>query len=136
MKRLTTLLVAATLAGATTLAFAQDIKIAHIYGKTGALEAYAKQTQAGLMLGLEYATGGSMAVLGRKIVIIEKDDQIKPDVAKSALAAASVGDDSAAEQLVLARFYAQQLLPQVSGLESATTAGADDLYAFEAVPVR
>ena len=52
MKRLTTLLAAATLAGATSLAFAQDIKIAHIYGKTGPLEAYAKQTQAGLMLGL------------------------------------------------------------------------------------
>ena len=92
MKRLTTLLVAATFASAASLAFAQDIKIAHIYGKTGALEAYAKQTQAGLMLGLEYATGGSMTVLGRKIVIIEKDDQIKPDVAKSALAAA-YGDD-------------------------------------------
>src|SRR5678815_2393708 len=92
MKRIKTLLAAVTLAGATTLAFAQDIKIAHIYGKTGALEAYAKQTQAGLMLGLEYATGGSMTVLGRKIVIIEKDDQIKPDVAKSALAAA-YGDD-------------------------------------------
>src|SRR6185503_13895933 len=92
MKRFKTLLAAATLAGATTLAFAQDIKIAHIYGKTGALEAYAKQTQAGLMLGLEYATGGSMTVLGRKIVIIEKDDQLKADVAKSALAEA-YGDD-------------------------------------------
>ena len=92
MKRLTTLLAAAALAGVASLAFAQDIKIAHIYGKTGALEAYAKQTQAGLMLGLEYATGGSMTVLGRKIVIIEKDDQIKPDVAKSALATA-YGDD-------------------------------------------
>jgi len=92
MKRITTLLAAATLAGAAGLAQAQDIKIAHIYGKTGALEAYAKQTQAGLMLGLEYATGGTMSVLGRKIVIIEKDDQIKPDVAKSALASA-YGDD-------------------------------------------
>src|SRR5258706_4959506 len=92
MKRLITLLAAATLAGVTGLANAQDIKIAHIYGKTGALEAYAKQTQAGLMLGLEYATGGTMTVLGRKIVVIEKDDQIKPDVAKSALASA-YGDD-------------------------------------------
>jgi branched-chain amino acid transport system substrate-binding protein len=92
MKRLSTLLAAATLAGAASLAAAQDIKIAHIYGKTGALEAYAKQTQTGLMMGLEYATGGSMSVLGRKIVIIEKDDQIKPDVAKSALAQA-YGDD-------------------------------------------
>src|SRR6185436_19054147 len=92
MKRLTTLLAAATLAGATTLAIAQDIKIALITDKTGALEAYAKQTQAGFMMGLEYATGGTMSVLGRKIVVIEKDSQLKPDVAKSQLAAA-FGDD-------------------------------------------
>jgi branched-chain amino acid transport system substrate-binding protein len=92
MKRRSTLLAAAALAGAAGLAGAQDIKIAHIYGKTGALEAYGKQTQTGLMMGLEYATGGTMSVLGRKIVIIEKDDQIKPDVAKSALASA-YGDD-------------------------------------------
>ena len=94
MKRISVLLAAATLAGAASLATAQDIKIAHIYGKTGAFEAYAKQTQTGLMLGLEYATGGTMTVLGRKIVIIEKDDQLKPDIAKSQLAAA-FGDDKA-----------------------------------------
>jgi branched-chain amino acid transport system substrate-binding protein len=35
---------------------ADDLKIALIYGKTGALEAYAKQTEAGLRMGLEYAT--------------------------------------------------------------------------------
>ena len=92
MKRLTTVLAAAMLAGATSLAIAQDIKIALITDKTGPLEAYAKQTQAGFMLGLEYATGGSMTVLGRKIVVIEKDSQLKPDVGKSQLAAA-YGDD-------------------------------------------
>jgi branched-chain amino acid transport system substrate-binding protein len=72
----------------------KDIKIAHIADKTGPLEAYAKQTQTGLMMGLEYATGGTMTVLGRKIVVIEKDGQFKPDVAKAALAAA-YGDDGA-----------------------------------------
>ncbi len=92
MKRFTSLLAATALASTTTLAFAQDIKIAHIYGKTGPFEAYAKQTQAGLMLGLEYATSGSMTVLGRKIVIIERDDQLKPDIGKAHLAAA-YGDD-------------------------------------------
>jgi branched-chain amino acid transport system substrate-binding protein len=94
MKRLTTLLAAATLAGATSLAIAQDIKLAHVYDKTGPLEAYAKQTHAGLMLGLEYATGGTMTVLGRKIVVIERDSQFKPDAGKSQLAAA-FGDDKA-----------------------------------------
>ena len=95
MNRMTTLLAAATLAGATSLAFGQaDIKIAHVYDKTGPLEAYAKQTQAGLMMGLEYATGGTMKVLGRKLVVIEKDSQFKPDVGKTQLSAA-FGDDRA-----------------------------------------
>ena len=74
------------------LAYAQDIKIAHVYDKTGALEAYAKQTQTGLMMGLEYATGGTMKVNGRKLVVIEKDSQFKPDVGKSQLASAFADD--------------------------------------------
>ncbi len=73
-------------------ASAQDIKIAHVYDKTGALEAYAKQTQTGLMMGLEYATNGSMKVNGRKLVVIEKDSQFKPDVGKSQLASAFADD--------------------------------------------
>ena len=85
---------AVALAAAAGVAFGQarEIKIAHIYGKTGPLEAYAKQTQTGLMMGLEYATGGKMEVLGRKLVVIEKDDQLKPDIGKAHLAAA-FGDD-------------------------------------------
>ena len=75
-----------------TSAMAQDIKIAHIYSKTGPLEAYGKQTQTGFMMGLEYATAGSMMINGRKIVVIEKDDQGKPDLGKNQLAAA-YGDD-------------------------------------------
>jgi branched-chain amino acid transport system substrate-binding protein len=71
---------------------AKEIRIAHVYDKTGPLEAYAKQTHAGLMMGLEYATGGRMEVLGRKIVVIEKDSQTKPDVGKAQLSAA-YGDD-------------------------------------------
>jgi branched-chain amino acid transport system substrate-binding protein len=71
---------------------AKDIKIAHIYCKTGILEAYAKQTQVGLQLGLEYATKGSMAVNGNKLVLIDKDDQCKPDVGKAQLTAAYQDD--------------------------------------------
>ena len=131
MRRLTILFAAAVLAGATNLTFAQDIKIAHIYGKTGPLEAYAKQTQAGLMLGLEYATGGTMTVLGRKIVVIEKDDQTKPDVAKSALASA-YGDDkvdlaigptssaSALAMLPVAEEYRKILLVEPAVADSIT----------------
>ena len=78
-------------------AFAQskgEIRIAHVYGKTGPLEAYGKQTQTGLMMGLEYATGGTMMVAGKKLTLIEKDDQGKPDIGKSLLATA-YGDDKA-----------------------------------------
>src|SRR5512133_3553241 len=71
---------------------ATDIKIAHVYDKTGPLEAYAKQTQTGLMMGLDYATGGTMTVNGNKLMVIEKDNQGKPDVAKSQLAAAYADD--------------------------------------------
>jgi len=80
------------LAGAATFAHADDLKVGLIYGKTGPLEAYAKQTEAGLKLGFEYATKGSMAVDGRKIVIIAKDDQGKPDLSKAALAEAYQDD--------------------------------------------
>ncbi|MEW6768607.1 MAG: substrate-binding domain-containing protein [Pseudomonadota bacterium] len=77
---------------AATAASADDLKIALIYGKTGPLEAYAKQTENGLRMGLEYATKNTMTVDGRKIVLITKDDQGKPDLAKAALAEAYQDD--------------------------------------------
>lgn len=83
---------AAILCTPLAMAASGEIRIAHIYSKTGPLEAYGKQTQTGLMMGLEYATGGSMMVNGKKIVVIEKDDQGKPDLGKTLLAAA-YGDD-------------------------------------------
>ncbi|MCZ8077486.1 MAG: substrate-binding domain-containing protein [Paucibacter sp.] len=78
----------------TAQAAGNEIRIAHIYSKTGPLEAYGKQTQTGFMMGLDYATGGTMTVGGKKIVVIEKDDQGKPDVGKNLLATA-YGDDKA-----------------------------------------
>ncbi|MEW5423783.1 substrate-binding domain-containing protein [Amorphus sp. 3PC139-8] len=89
-----TALMAAAMVCASGSAFAQDepLKIAHVYGKTGPLEAYGKQSNIGLMMGLEYATDGTMEVEGRKIEVLEKDTQGKPDVGKAALAEA-YGDD-------------------------------------------
>ena len=66
-------------------AAADDLKIALIYGRTGPLEAYAKQTETGLRMGFEYATKGSMKIDGRNILIVTKDDQSKPDLARTAL---------------------------------------------------
>ena len=85
-------MLAGAVALATTAASADDLKIALIYGKTGPLEAYAKQTETGLQMGLEYATKNTMMVDGRKIVIVTKDDQGKPDLAKAALAEAYQDD--------------------------------------------
>ena len=82
-----------TVSAAVPTAQAGDLKIALIYSKTGPLEAYAKQTETGLNLGLEYLTGGTMTLDGRKIVIIAKDDQGKPDVAKSLLEQAYADDN-------------------------------------------
>jgi branched-chain amino acid transport system substrate-binding protein len=78
---------------ATGLAAAQDIKIALISSRTGPLEAYAKQTEAGFTLGLEFVTGGTMSINGRKLVLISKDDQGKPDLAKTLLEQAYADDN-------------------------------------------
>jgi branched-chain amino acid transport system substrate-binding protein len=88
------LAVAALALAVVALPASAEIRIAHVYGKTGPLEAYAKQSHDGLMLGLEYATGGTMEVNGEKIVVIEKDTQLKPDLGKALLAEA-YGDDDA-----------------------------------------
>jgi branched-chain amino acid transport system substrate-binding protein len=65
---------------------ANPIKIAIVQGTSGAtLEVYSRQSQVGFKLGLEYATQGTMEVLGRKIEVIARDTQFKPDVARAAL---------------------------------------------------
>ena len=91
---LTTAALACALASPLALAQSKEIRIAHIYSKTGPLEAYGKQTATGFMMGLDYATGGTMTVAGKKLVVIEKDDQGKPDLGKSLLATA-YSDDKA-----------------------------------------
>lgn len=77
-----------------TAAWADDpIKIALVHGLSGSsFEVFSKQTHTGFEMGLEYATGGTMEVNGRKIEIIKKDTQFKPDVARAVLAEA-YGDD-------------------------------------------
>jgi branched-chain amino acid transport system substrate-binding protein len=70
----------------------KDFKVALIAGKTGALETYARETESGFMLGLEYLTRGRMTINGRAIKVIVKDDQSKPDLGRTLLAEA-YGDD-------------------------------------------
>ena len=92
-KTLTALALAAlALAPVASVAQPKDIRIAHIHSKTGPLEAYGKQTATGFLMGLDYATDGTMMVAGKKLVVIEKDDQGKPDLGKSLLATAYADD--------------------------------------------
>nr|WP_239113551.1 substrate-binding domain-containing protein [Shimia biformata] len=81
--------------GLAVPAFAEDpIKIALVHGISGSsFEVFSKQTHTGFEMGLEYATGGSMEVKGRKIELILKDTQFKPDVARAVLAEAYGDDD-------------------------------------------
>ena len=76
----------------TNAAGAEEIRIALVFDKTGPYEAYMKQTQVGFMMGLDYATAGSMAVSGKKLRVIERDSQGKPDVGKAQLSAAYADD--------------------------------------------
>jgi branched-chain amino acid transport system substrate-binding protein len=85
---LSAIAMACTLAAPLAFGQSKEIKIAIIASKTGPLEAYAKQTIVGFHMGLDYATGGTMTVAGKKLVVIERDDQGKPDVGKALLAAA------------------------------------------------
>ncbi len=81
--------------GLITPAMAQKpVKVALIQDKTGPLEAYAKQVVTGFTMGLEYFTKGTMTVAGRKLEVIEKDSQTKPDVGRNLLSEA-FGDDDA-----------------------------------------
>lgn len=57
------------------------IKVGVLASLTGALESYGKQTKNGFELGLEYATGGTMEVEGRKIEVVWEDTETKPEVA-------------------------------------------------------
>src|SRR3954470_9504155 len=135
MQRRSWLALAAIAASALTSPFAfgqaKDIKIAHIYSRTGPLEAYGKQTQTGLQMGFDYATGGTMQVNGRKIVLIEKDDQGKPDVGKSLLqdaypddkVALAIGPTSAGVALAMlpvAEEYKKILLVEPAVADSIT----------------
>jgi branched-chain amino acid transport system substrate-binding protein len=81
---------AATFAGSAWAA--PDLKVALIAGKTGLFEPYAKETETGFMMGLEYLTGGTMEIKGRKIKVIVKDDQSKPDLGRTLLTEAYADD--------------------------------------------
>jgi len=119
-------------------AMAEDLKIALIHGRTGALEAYAKQTEAGLRMGFEYATKGTMEIDGRKIVIVTKDDQSKPDLAKTALqeayeddkVALAIGTSSSAAALAMLPVAEDKILIVEPAVADSITGDKWNRYVF------
>jgi len=82
------IIVAATAAMAwsgAALAQGEPIRIATITSLTGPVAPFARQSVEGMKMGIEYATQGTMTVLGRKIELIQLDDQSKPEVGKALL---------------------------------------------------
>lgn len=127
-------LVVATTVGLSGVALAQnkEVKIAHIVDKTGAMEPYATATNIGMLMGIEYATGGKMEVAGRKITVILKDSMLKPDQGKALLQAAynddkvdfAVGPTSSAVALAMipvARENKKLLIIDAAAAENLTS---------------
>ena len=54
---------------------AEPIKIANIEALSGPFEQFGNQSRVGFELGMEYATKGTMKLLGRNVEIIVKDSQ-------------------------------------------------------------
>ena len=57
----------------------EELVIGLMTDKSGALAIYGPSQTNGFYLGLEYATGGTMEVAGRPIVVVEKDNSSDPD---------------------------------------------------------
>ncbi len=118
---------------------AEPIKIGLIHGKTGPFEAYAAQAKTGLLMGFEYATNGSMQVLGRQLQVLEKDTQFKADRARALLEQAYGDDDvvlaigpiSSAVALAvmpIAEEYQKIIIPQ--GVANSITGANWNRYTF------
>jgi len=70
----------------------EPIKIANITALSGPFEQFGNQSRVGFKMGMEYATNGTMKLLGRPIEIITMDTQIKPAIGKQLLTEAYKDD--------------------------------------------
>ena len=56
------------------------VRIGLLTSQSGLLAGYGRQAIRGFNLGLEYATGGTLTVAGRRLEVIVRDDEGKPEV--------------------------------------------------------
>jgi branched-chain amino acid transport system substrate-binding protein len=110
---------------------AKDIKVCLLAGKTGPLEAYAKQTEAGFMLGLEHLTKGTMQIGSDKLQVIVMEDLLIPDrgmsllevcygVDKAVLAVGTSGSPVALAMLPVAEEMKKVLIVEPAVADSIT----------------
>jgi branched-chain amino acid transport system substrate-binding protein len=93
MKRLMVAALAVGTVFSAGMASSQEYKVAVLYAKTHPFfEPYAKQTEIGFNMGMEYLTNNTMMIDGHKIKVIFKDTQGKPDLAKALLTEAYIDE--------------------------------------------
>lgn len=89
LRKLTLLVLIAALAvvafvnGSGNTRAQEPLKIGLMSDQTGALKQYGKELEQGFMLGLKYATEGTMEVAGRPLEVLVRDNAGKPDVGAS-----------------------------------------------------
>lgn len=140
MKRLlqTAAIAASVLTMAGAHAQSKELIVTHI-ATSGPLEPFSQQQLNGLRLGLEYATNGTNTVNGVRIVIKERNDQGRPDIARAQVEAAFAEDDAnialgpisspaALAALSVAEEYERILIP--TGVADAVTGSAWNPYIF------
>ena len=101
---------------------AEDIKIGVITATSGPLASYGVAYNEGLTWGLNYYTGGEMAINGRKLVVTSKDDGADPASATASFkemvgngTKVIVGTASSGVALTLAPLAAQNKVLYISG---------------------
>lgn len=77
------LIVMGVLGGASMAQDAEPLKIGLLVDQSGPLTLYGVEQENGFMLGLEYATDGTMEIAGRPIEVIVRDNASNPDDAAS-----------------------------------------------------
>ncbi|MCH8551233.1 MAG: substrate-binding domain-containing protein [Natronospirillum sp.] len=140
MKRLLTALAAGSTALTLGLsAQADSIRVAHVSQFSGPLAAYGEQLNAGLRLGFEYATEGTMQIQGRDLELLRKDTQNDPARARALAEEAYAEDDAhivvgtvasgvALAMLPIAEEYERIMMPE--GVADAITGAEWNRYIF------
>jgi len=129
------------IAGSIVLAAAAEpIKVGRIDCFTGFLEYFAKESQRGFELGIQYATGGTNKINGRPIEIIKEDSQLNPQIARQkALKLIDqdkvhflVGSTSSADTLAMQPLAGKDKVPLiVAGATATSITGANwNKYTF------